>query len=46
MKTLKKLNIIRNKTKKQILCKKHTNIYNTFEDKVEELFKKNKMDIL
>ena len=45
MKTLKKLNTIRNKTKKQILCK-HTNIYNTFEDKVEEQFKKNKIDIL
>lgn len=46
MKTLKKLNTIRNKTKKQILCKNQPNIYNTFEDKVEELFKKNKIDIL
>lgn len=62
MKTLKKINKIRNKTKKnnekilknlnltekqkQIICKKYPTFYNTFEDKVEELFKKNKIDIL
>jgi putative endopeptidase len=55
MKTLKNLNAIKNKTKKnnnftekqkQQICQKYPNIYNTFEDKVEELFKKNKIDIL
>jgi len=48
MRTLKKLNLIKNKTKKQknILCKKYPEVYNTFEDKVEELFKQNKIDIL
>jgi len=54
MKTLKKLNTIKNKTKKNNLKKEQTkltsqtcqNIYNTFEDKIEELFKKNKIDIL
>ena len=29
-----------------IVCKKSANTYNTFEDKVEELFKKNKMDVV
>ena len=35
-------------TKKQqdILCKTSANTYNTFEDKVEEVFKKNKIDIV
>ena len=53
MKTLKKLNTIKNKTKKnnlkkqtKLTCQKCQNIYNTFEDKIEELFKKNKIDIL
>jgi putative endopeptidase len=63
MKTLKKINNIRNKThknndkllkktdyfteqQKQIICKKYPNDYDTFEDKVEEIFKKNKIDIL
>ena len=32
--------------KKDILCKSSSNTYNTFEDKVEELFKKNKMDVV
>ena len=57
---LKKINKIRNKTKKirdkmfqtitpeqrSIICKKSANTYNTFEDKVEELFKKNKVNIV
>ena len=48
MRTLKKLNSIKNKTKKQskILYKTCPPIYNTFEDKVEELFKQNKIDII
>lgn len=63
MKTLKKINKIRNKTQKnndkllkkidnfteeqkQIICKKYPNVYTTFEDKAEKLFKKNKIDIL
>ena len=29
-----------------IVCKKSANTYNTFEDKIEELFKKNKMDVV
>ncbi len=40
----------RNKTKKNksnldVLCKKYTTHYSNFEDKVEELFKQNKIDI-
>ena len=51
---LKKINNIRNKTKKKrdklvssltpeqrnIICKNSANTYNTFEDKIEEIFKK------
>lgn len=39
---------IKNKTQKNIdiLCKSSANTYNTFEDKVEEIFKKNKVDIV
>ena len=58
--TNKKINNIRNKTKKKrdklvssltpeqrnIICKNSANTYNTFEDKIDELFKKNKMDIV
>jgi predicted metalloendopeptidase len=29
-----------------VLCKESSNTFNTFEDKVEELFKKNKMDVV
>jgi len=57
---LKKINNIRNKTKKKrdklvssltpeqrnIICKNSANTYNTFEDKIEEIFKKNNMDIV
>ena len=31
---------------KDVLCKTSSNTYNTFEDKVDELFKKNKMDVV
>ena len=31
---------------KSIICKTSLNTYNTFEDKVEEVFKKNKVDIV
>jgi predicted metalloendopeptidase len=31
---------------KDILCKTSSNTYNTFEDKVDELFKKNKIDVV
>jgi len=39
---------INNLTKEQrnIICKNSANTYNTFEDKIDELFKKNKMDIV
>jgi putative endopeptidase len=33
-------------TQRSIICNKSANNYNTFEDKVEELFKKNKMNII
>jgi putative endopeptidase len=62
-KTSKKINTIRNKTKKKqdnllreigelsneqraLLCGKSANMYTSFEHKIEELFKKNKVDIL
>jgi putative endopeptidase len=62
-KTLKKINNIRNKTKKkqdrilreindlsneqrEMICGKSANIYKPFEEKIDELFKKNKVDIL
>jgi predicted metalloendopeptidase len=31
---------------RNIICKNSANTYNTFEDKIDELFKKNKMDIV
>jgi putative endopeptidase len=31
---------------KDVLCKTSSNTYNTFEDKVDELFKKNKIDVV
>ena len=31
---------------REIVCKQSANTYNTFEDKVEEAFKKNKMNIV
>ena len=31
---------------RNIICKTSANTYNTFEDKIDELFKKNKMDII
>ena len=45
-------NKVINKTKKvtpdqyNIICKKSPTIYETFEDKVDALFKKNKMDVV
>lgn len=57
-KTLKKIQIIKNKSKKKynklsnisdkqkdIICKKYPNVYESFEQKVEDLFKQNKIDI-
>ena len=52
MNTIKNINKINNKTKKKreamcpSICKKSANTYNTFEDKVEEIFKKNKINIV
>ena len=52
MNTIKKINKINNKTKKKreiqcpSICKESANTYNTFEDKVEEIFKKNKINIV
>jgi putative endopeptidase len=60
--TIKKINNIRNKTKKksdsllktlpelsekqkELICKKAASSYTSFEDKIDELFKKNKIDI-
>jgi putative endopeptidase len=60
--TIKKINNIRNKTKrksdnllktlpelsekqKELICKKSPSSYTSFEDKIDELFKKNKIDI-
>jgi hypothetical protein len=31
---------------KNLLCEKYSNKYNTFEDKIEELFKKNKVNLI
>jgi predicted metalloendopeptidase len=31
---------------KEIICKTSSNTFNTFEDKIDELFKKNKMDVV
>ena len=31
---------------RNIICKNSANTYNTFEDKIDELFKKNNMDIV
>jgi predicted metalloendopeptidase len=51
-KTIKRKNAIikpsHNFTSKQkdILCKTSSNTYNTFEDKIDELFKKNKIDVV
>jgi len=62
-KTFKKINNIRNKTKKrqetilkevsmltnkqkELICKKQPNVFISFESKIEEIFKKNKIDIL
>lgn len=62
-KTLKKIKIIRSKTKRkqdrllrnvaelsnkqrEIICGKSANIYTSFEHKIDELFKKNKIDVL
>jgi len=62
-KTLKKINSIRNKTKRkqdkilrniselsneqrQIICNKSPNMYSSFEHKIDEAFKKNKLDVL
>jgi putative endopeptidase len=54
--TTNKIKKPKNKTKKirnvitreqqNILCKESSNIFNTFEDKIEDLFKKNKMDVV
>jgi putative endopeptidase len=47
--SLKKNKQLKNVSKKKrdnIICKTSANTYNTFEDKVEELFKKNKIDII
>jgi len=62
-KTLKKINNIKNKTKKrqetiiqnmnelsnkqrELICKKSANIYTSFEHKIDEVFKKNNVNIL
>ena len=56
-KTTKKINKIKNKTKNKtkkkykknnkLICKQNTyEIYTSFEDKIEEVFKQNKMDVL
>ncbi len=53
-KTLKNIKKIRNKSKKKysiidnqknVICKKYPNVYESFEHKIEELFKKNKVDV-
>ena len=57
-KTLKKIQIIKNKSKKKynklsnmsdkqkdLICKKSPNVYEPFEQKIEDLFKQNKIDI-
>jgi len=53
-KTQKKIENVKNKTKKKkivkkeivdVLCKKYANSYEPFEEKVDEIFKKNKIDI-
>jgi len=62
-KTLKKINTIRNKTKRRqdkllknisdlsneqrrIICDKSSNMYTSFEHKIDEVFKKNNIDVL
>ena len=61
--TLKKINIIRNKTKrrqdkilrniaelsneqKEVICKKSANMFTSFEQKIDDVFKKNNMNVL
>ena len=41
-----KSSILLNQKKMSELCNKSANTYSTFEDKAEELFKKNKIDIV
>ena len=44
----KRNNLIKNNKPEKLsnLCKKSANTYNTFEDKIEEIFKKNKLNIV
>jgi putative endopeptidase len=48
-KTHKKKKMVNNKTKKnkrkEMICKTYSNTYSPFEEKIEKLFKKNKIDI-
>jgi hypothetical protein len=44
--SLSKGNFTLTPEQRNIICKTASNTYNTFEDKIEEVFKQNKMDIV